>query len=569
MVDGLREPGTGYKDATSVYGYAGPVVSKRETPGTIVKKFQRALFMGLQDMKVVNLFTRLHPLLQNHDILNGLGDCREEGFTVSIDTSLSPELQCAQYRRNHKENIKKLRALGITCRETTAEEDVRIFIEIYDQAMKRVGAPSTYFFPPSWYAGILKSKEATTRLFLYDLDGRSICGGLVAMCKGLVELHLAGVANEYVRLSPLKLLFDDVRDWSVQRDAYVLHLGGGIGAKADSLYQFKTGFSLRRHIFQTWRWVLNQSVHDRLVEARVQFEQKNRFAILDGFFPRYRAPIITQKALQENLVTILAPSAPVLLPAEGKKVPQETMTPRIHSNVSMATEFPSEQGDKNDTEQHLEQRGAKLRILILGGGGHAQVIADAVLSRSAKHEGLDVVGFLDDDPALVNKRILGKPVLGKLEDLTTVSHDAVVIGIGDNELRRRLFEELSSQGETLATIVHPRATMARNVKMGRGTVVFAGVVVNTGSKIGDNVILNTGCTVDHECEVKSHTHVCPGAHLGGAVTIGEGAFIGIGSTIIHNKRVGDWATVGGGALVIRDVSPRTTVVGVPAHVLNR
>jgi UDP-3-O-[3-hydroxymyristoyl] glucosamine N-acyltransferase len=111
--------------------------------------------------------------------------------------------------------------------------------------------------------------------------------------------------------------------------------------------------------------------------------------------------------------------------------------------------------------------------------------------------------------------------------------------------------------------------MARDVKMGRGTVTFAGVVVNTESRIGDNVILDTGCTVDHGCIVKAHSHICPGAHLDGMVSIGEGALIGIGCTIIHNKNVRDWATIGGGAALTRDVPTRTTVVAVPARITNK
>jgi acetyltransferase EpsM len=167
----------------------------------------------------------------------------------------------------------------------------------------------------------------------------------------------------------------------------------------------------------------------------------------------------------------------------------------------------------------------------------------------------------------LNKRILGRPVLGSLADLGNIRHDAVVIGIGDNETRCRLFEELLARKEQFATVIHPRATLAHDVRMGIGTVVFAGVVVNTGANIGDNVILNTSCTIDHDCEVASHSHICPGAHLGGTVGVGVGAFVGIGSTIIHNKNVGEWSTVGAGAVVIKDVAPLTTVVGVPARPL--
>jgi sugar O-acyltransferase (sialic acid O-acetyltransferase NeuD family) len=223
--------------------------------------------------------------------------------------------------------------------------------------------------------------------------------------------------------------------------------------------------------------------------------------------------------------------------------------------------------EAGQTDQTVGDVRKMVRVLILGAGGHARVVADAVLSLLPKRESLELMGFLDDDPELVQKRILGKPVLGSLADLRNIPHDAVVIGIGDNETRRRFFVKLSDQGEEFATVIHPRATLARDTIVGRGTVVFAGAIVNTGSLIGNNVIVNTGCTVDHNCKVGSHSHVCPGAHLGGTVVVGEGTFVGIGSTIINNITIGEWSIIGGGAAVIKDVLPNNTVVGVPAREL--
>ncbi len=210
---------------------------------------------------------------------------------------------------------------------------------------------------------------------------------------------------------------------------------------------------------------------------------------------------------------------------------------------------------------------AKKRILILGAGGHARVIADALLCRLSRGGPFELLGYLDDDPGLVRRKILGRPVLGSLAELSRVPHEAVVIGIGDNETRARLFRELKERGETFATVIHPQSIIAHDVKIGKGTVIFAGAIVNTGTVIGENVILNTGCRVDHNCTVSSHVHICPGTSLGGGVAVGEGAFLGIQSTVIHYKNVGAWATVGGGAAVVRDIPPHATAVGVPARPL--
>lgn len=210
---------------------------------------------------------------------------------------------------------------------------------------------------------------------------------------------------------------------------------------------------------------------------------------------------------------------------------------------------------------------AKKRLLILGAGGHARVIADVLLCRLSRGSAFELLGYLDDDPGLIRKRILGRPVLGTLTEVSQIPHEAVVIGIGDNETRARLFRELKERGEVFASVIHPQSIIAHDVKIGRGTVIFAGAIVNTGTVIGEDVILNTGCRVDHNCTVESHVHICPGTSLGGGVTVGEGAFLGIQSTVIHYRSVGAWATIGGGAAVIKDVPPHVTAVGVPARAL--
>jgi sugar O-acyltransferase (sialic acid O-acetyltransferase NeuD family) len=243
---------------------------------------------------------------------------------------------------------------------------------------------------------------------------------------------------------------------------------------------------------------------------------------------------------------------------------------KIRDNASDPKGTLQESSDRDKQQASDKSDGSRRpkRVLIIGAGGHARVIADAILCNPANHDVLDVVGFLDDDPAYRGERALGKPILGTIADLQGIPHDAVVIGIGENETRRRLFNELVSRGEHPIAIIHPKATVAQDVPVGVGSVIFAGVVVNTGAAIREDVILNTGCSVDHNSVVDAHAHICPGAHLGGTVRIGEGAFIGIGSAIIHNRCVGEWATIGGGAVVIRDVAPKTTVVGVPAKAIT-
>jgi len=210
-----------------------------------------------------------------------------------------------------------------------------------------------------------------------------------------------------------------------------------------------------------------------------------------------------------------------------------------------------------------------MRVLIIGAGGHAQVVADILLCMQKASGDPIPVGYLDDDPALAGRQLLGLPVLGNLSQRGAIPHDKVIVAIGDNETRRQLYERLQAQGEQFMAAQHPRATVAASVQVGPGTMICPGVVINAGSVVGANCILNTGCTVDHHNHIGDHAHIAPGVHLGGDVMVGEGSLVGIGATVMPQRRVGRWCTVSAGALVHRDLEDGVVVAGMPARVIRR
>lgn len=210
-----------------------------------------------------------------------------------------------------------------------------------------------------------------------------------------------------------------------------------------------------------------------------------------------------------------------------------------------------------------------MRVLILGGGGHAQVVADILLQMASSGAEWQLTGYLDDDPDLVGQQIQGLPVLGSLSRLAEIAHEGVIVAIGDNRTRYRVFAELEQKGECFVAACHPSAIVAPGVQIGSGTAICAGVVINPGSVIGSNVILNTGCTVDHHCRIEDHAHIAPGVHLGGAVSVGRGTLVGIGANVMPQCSIGSWTVVGGGALVRGDLPDGVVAAGLPARVLRK
>lgn len=201
------------------------------------------------------------------------------------------------------------------------------------------------------------------------------------------------------------------------------------------------------------------------------------------------------------------------------------------------------------------------RVVIFGAGGHAKVVADIL-----QLQGIEVAGYLDDNPSLWDKKLLGLPVLGGIDTYSDFLPCKFICGIGSNTTRKKIVGYLDDVGKDCwLTAVHPRATVARNVELGCGSVVAAHAVINSDCFIGEHVIVNTGATVDHDCTLSDYVHIAPGVHLAGGVNVAEGTLIGIGSQAIPGCNVGAWSTVGAGATVVADIPDYVTAKGTPAR----
>lgn len=210
-------------------------------------------------------------------------------------------------------------------------------------------------------------------------------------------------------------------------------------------------------------------------------------------------------------------------------------------------------------------------VIIVGAGGHARVVTDALLARGTR-----VLGFTEANPARHRTEVLGLPVLGDDSVLVRYKPDEVrlVNGIGgvgrrgDTSARRTAQRRFVESGWQFATVVHPDAIVSPHAHLGGGVHVLAGAIVQPGARIGDGCIVNTGAIAEHDVVLGAFTHLAPGAVVCGDVVIGTDSHIGAGAVVRQGLRLGASTVVGAGAVVVKDCEGLCLLIGVPARVLE-
>ena len=198
------------------------------------------------------------------------------------------------------------------------------------------------------------------------------------------------------------------------------------------------------------------------------------------------------------------------------------------------------------------------KVVIIGAGGHAKVIADII-----EKSGDIIYGFLDDNLPVDTKIVKEYKVLGKIDKCIELQNNEdiyFIIGIGNNYFRKKINDVYKLK---YYTAIHPTAVIAINTNIKEGSVIMANSCINTSSKIGRHCIINTGTIIEHDCYVGDYIHISPNATLCGTVTVGEFTHIGAGVTIINNINITSDCIIGAGGVVVKDIKEKGTYVGVP------
>jgi UDP-N-acetylbacillosamine N-acetyltransferase len=205
------------------------------------------------------------------------------------------------------------------------------------------------------------------------------------------------------------------------------------------------------------------------------------------------------------------------------------------------------------------------KIFVYGASGHGKVVGDILLAC----ENPAFVGFIDDRADLRDTRVLGLPVFGDgqwLQEQVRVTIVGVVLGVGDNIVRRKLAEKCIAWGAELISLAHPTAAISRSARLGRGTVVMAQAAINADAKIGNGAIVNTAAVVEHDVEIGDFAHVSPNSVMGGASSLGDLSQLCIGAIAVPCVSIGANTVVGAGSVVVRNIPDGVVAFGVPARV---
>ena len=203
------------------------------------------------------------------------------------------------------------------------------------------------------------------------------------------------------------------------------------------------------------------------------------------------------------------------------------------------------------------------KIILLGCGGHAKSIVDAIESQGI-YEILGFIGTQEDKDFLYHNY----KVIGSDRELNSffnsgVANAFVCVGfMGEGEIRNRLFKQLKDIGYKLPLIADKTAVIASDAQIGEGTFIGKNAVINSDAKIGSMVIINTSAIVEHDCVVGDFSHISVGTVLCGNVCIGSSCMIGANATVIQGKKIGNKVIIGAASTVLTDLTDNQKAVGI-------
>ena len=206
----------------------------------------------------------------------------------------------------------------------------------------------------------------------------------------------------------------------------------------------------------------------------------------------------------------------------------------------------------------------KKKIVLFGGGNQVHYTIDII----EKEDKYNIIGIIDSIHEVGSERF-GYKVIGRQEDIkyltTKYDIDGGIITIGDNWVRYYISEQIKklSPNFEFMNAIHPSVIIGKDVNIGFGVVVMAGVIINPRSTIGDHCFFATGAQIEHDCIIEDYASVSAGTVLGGYVCIKKYSAITLGVTILDRVTIGENTVVGSGSLVLKNIPDNILAYGNP------
>lgn len=288
----LQPTGASPCDALAPYGYAGPLIvaegNERQQDEFTTLAITR-LTEHLRCRNICSVMVRFHPLISvPFRPFQNLGRLVVHGETVCVDLRQSLEQMWSDTRHGFRNPINRMERQGYHFELDFAGKHLGEFMNIYHDTMLRVGAEPQYFFSEEYFRDFQRILGPGFVLaHARNPSGEIISSGIFTVCSDIVQYHLSGNILGGQGSDGSKLILHGIRKWAHENGLNKFHLGGGVGAKNDSLFNFKSGFSSGRAQYSTWRMVVDEAIYDRLCG---QWERQNHAAAdpIKGFFPAYR-----------------------------------------------------------------------------------------------------------------------------------------------------------------------------------------------------------------------------------------------------------------------------------------
>jgi sugar O-acyltransferase (sialic acid O-acetyltransferase NeuD family) len=205
-------------------------------------------------------------------------------------------------------------------------------------------------------------------------------------------------------------------------------------------------------------------------------------------------------------------------------------------------------------------------LAIYGAGGFGREVEFLIQQINSVNKKWNIIGFFDD-AIKKGTEVNGYSVIGNIDNLKRYNKKLdLVIAIGNPKVKRKVLNKITNENVTYPNIIYPGVSLNKNkyITIGEGCIITEGVLMTVNITLGSFVVINLDCTIGHDTIIKDYSALMPSVNISGEVVIEEGVYCGTGATVINRVNIGQYTTVGAGAVVAKSLPPNCTAVGIPA-----